>query len=811
MADQGNCGGNIVTPAAMSLTVRRVAPEEALSALGGLFAAHQMRVLGVVCILAGYVSVLFAKMFGLNSLRMCRVDGRSLIATERRMAHTPSEAPSLFQGCVEHYAPTHAEVGPPRRGRTTTKAGGALSPLSTLAALIAVLSTIGASCAQEAARRLWDQDASIEEILDQIPEGSTWQSLDKSMRAALEKRALDVLARDRVAWGPTGLDEKLDLLVSAPTDLMAENIDRVLGDTFASELATKFKMSRDVTNADLRRQLLRVYLTITDSRGYMLLNHPEYGAWDGKPVRELYLIDHEHYRSMAEWNRRTETELRKIPDGSLTDLERKIRDKAYFTTRAGKHFDRPALGDSGAPLYSNLYEKYPFLSDGQLLDAYNVMLMTAYRDVNIGTKDAFDLNYDSEFNNEWLESQKIPPRTTKAILKLGNLFRSKIMDIPDIDARCTHYSEAERAANWDAATAEMIANADGSETLQSYAKAYDAIANQQRKHAQTIAVETLKRLFPDGSPILSSEQRARVSEMLLTETRPAMMINTLIAALDQVTGFTAASKKVNDAIANQPMVGGDYSPGAPVREEDRQKILEMWSKARNFISREYSGYRVDIAKLIPIEPIIVTTGDLQFTVGGEVNLSLQTKWNLASLSSTILHEMKHAVDQNSHAPVEGAAWEGAATSVERQVWPLFIEEAMAGQGDILPLAILKTEVDNVRFPATTEATLKIFLRESCDDNEPNTIQFAKDIVRSYGYTDENVLQLRSRRAHRSTQYLEYGYGLRMYTNLLSYLQQIVGPEPRVDAYLLQACRISNPKQDQATADDLKGCIRDRKN
>ena len=115
----------------------------------------------------------------------------------------------------------------------------------------------------------------------------------------------------------------------------------------------------------------------------------------------------------------------------------------------------------------------------------------------------------------------------------------------------------------------------------------------------------------------------------------------------------------------------------------------------------------------------------------------------------------------------------------------------------------------MRFTATTDATLKIFLRESCNQDEPDTVQFAKDIVRSYGYTDENAFRLRSRRAHRSTQYLQYEYGLRMYTVLLDHLQQVVGPETRVDAYLLQACRISNPKQDQATAEDLKTCITER--
>ena len=274
-------------------------------------------------------------------------------------------------------------------------------------------------------------------------------------------------------------------------------------------------------------------------------------------------------------------------------------------------------------------------------------------------------------------------------MKIGKVYRSKVMDMPGIDARCTIYSEAERATNWDAATADLIANADGSETMRSYAEGYDAVALQRRKHMQDIAISVLMRLFPDGSSILSTEQRSRVSERLVAETRPAMMIETLIAALDEITGTAVASTKVRDALVNQPTVGGNYSPGAPVREEDRQKILEMWRKARNFISREYSGYRVDIAKLVPDEPIISTTGENQFAVGGQVNLSLQTKWNLASLSSTILHEIKHAIDQNSHAPIEGATWEGAATSIERQVWPLFIEEAMAGQGDILPLAILK--------------------------------------------------------------------------------------------------------------------------
>jgi hypothetical protein len=679
----------------------------------------------------------------------------------------------------------------------------------TLLMLTTCLSFSSACCGETPSAASVKQ-SEIGQLLSRVPKGSSWQVLDPALRTVLETRALEVLEKDRQAWGLLGLQQKLNLLLQAPTPLMIENIDRILGDTFASELTHGFRMERDVQNEELKRQLLRIYLTIADARGYMLSNHPDYKGWDGRPVRELQIIDHEHFKTMSLWNRQTEDSLRAIADGDLTKLEIALRNKSYFTTRANKHFDRPAVGISGAPLYSSLYERYPFLNDSDLLDAYNASSFTEFREVNVGTLRAFMYDYDAEFNEEWLKKQKIPDGLVGDILKLGTLYRTRTMGLPGKDVRCTIYSPSERDANWDAATADLISNADGSETMQSYAKAYDAIAAQRQAQMQRVGQKTLERLFPDDSPLLSKDQRARVSGILLSEKRPAMMINTLISALDSVTGATAASAKVKDALAKQPKVGGGYVPGDPVRASDRAQIVDMWNKARAFVKHEYSGYRVDISALIPDEPILVTTGQNQFTVGGKVNLSLEVESPLPRLSSTILHEMKHAIDQNSHAPVEGAAWEGAATSIERQVWPSFIEEAMAGQGDILPMAILDTEFYNVRFTATTDATLKIFLRESCDKDEPDTIAYAEEVVRGYGYDDTATLDLRSQRAHRSTQYIQYDYGLQMYADLLSYLQNGVGPKPRVDAYLIQACGLSNPKKDNATVDDLKVCIRDRK-
>ena len=650
----------------------------------------------------------------------------------------------------------------------------------------------------------------IEQLLSRVPDGATWQDLPADLRADFEKRASLILDRDRQLWGLSGLQEKENLLFSTPTPAMAENIDRILSVTYAPELPGGFKMSRDVEKADLKRMLIRIYLAITDDRAFMLTDHPEFRGWDGLPVKELKLRDHEHVKAMAMWLQQTEDGLRKIPDDKLNSLEKVLRAKSYFTTRADKHFDRPAVGISGSMGYSVLYKQRPFKSDAEFLDAYNASMFAKFREVNMGTLDAFMYDYESEFNQEWLKQQGLCDGLTRDVLKLGNLFRTRTQALPGKSERCTIFSPSERDANWDAFTARLISNPDGSETMQSYAKVYEGIVTQRVAAMQALGRQTLERLFPKGSPGLTIEQRKLVTDKLLHETRPAMMRNTLISALDEVTGSPAASMKVKDAIAKQSVVGGGYSPGQPVRDTDKMQILDIWNKIRAFIKREYSGYRLDIAELIPAEPIIVGTGQSQFTFGGKVNLSLGTELKLASFSSTLMHEIKHAIDQNSHAAVEGAAWEGAATSIERQVWPIFIEETMAGQEAVLPIARLDSEIYNVRFTATTDATLKLFLRESCGNDEPDTIAYAKKIVQTYGYDEPEVLELRSRRAHRSSQYLEYDYGLKMYTDLLAYLQNGIGPTPRVDAYLLQACRLPSPKKDEAAIEDLRACIRDRK-
>ena len=102
------------------------------------------------------------------------------------------------------------------------------------------------------------------------------------------------------------------------------------------------------------------------------------------------------------------------------------------------------------------------------------------------------------------------------------------------------------------------------------------------------------------------------------------------------------------------------------------------------------------------------------------------------------------------------------------------------------------------------------MRESCGENEANSIAYAESVVASYGFRDPAVLRQRSRRAHRSWQYLQYDYGLLMTADMLAYLQAGVASGQRIDAFLLQACGMFNAENDKASVEQLKACLRDRK-
>ena len=651
------------------------------------------------------------------------------------------------------------------------------------------------------------QNPDIQSLIDQVPVGASWQDLSGELRAAFAANAAATLARYHREWGLSGLNDKLDRLLK-PTDAMRATINRVLGGEFASELPDGFVIDRDVTHDDLKTALLRIYLIRAKQTGSI--------GWDGTALKEFHYADHEHYRAMRVWSEETQRILQSIDQRRLTPVEQAILRKGQYRLRRHR-FDAPHVAAVGDPNLGYLYTRdaasRPFATDTDLLNAYNASMFSEVRSVDRGSLVAFVWNYEAEFDEIYLKEQGMPDKLVTSILKLGNLYKTRTLAHEDQDKRCTLYSATDRAKTWDALTASLISNADGTETMESYAKLYQTVAQRRAAATRELAKATLDAIVPPNSPELDSTTRAAIKRALDAETRPAAILDTLRSELNKHPGGSVAASTLDAALKQQVTVGGGYDSGGAPRKEDEQQILEMWQTIRAYLQREYRGYADDIAARVPDRPILLTAlipSSSYATPDGAVSIGLKSSENKAILYAILLHEIKHAIDFRSGAIVEGAAWEGAAVAVMRGVWPRFIDEAMPGDAVSLAIAKLVTDIFNVRFTAGTDATLQVFLRQSCDASEPDTIDFAKKIIAGYGYDDENALA-RSKSAHNDSYMLTYDYGLTMYTDLMDYLQAGVGAAPRVDPFLLQACRMPSPKKDEASVKRLKACLAARRN
>jgi hypothetical protein len=94
-----------------------------------------------------------------------------------------------------------------------------------LAGTLIVLANIAAAHGEGLSNETSKEAPTIEQLLSRVPDGATWQDLAPDLRADFEKRASSLLVRDRQSWGQSGLQQKENLLFSAATPAMTENID----------------------------------------------------------------------------------------------------------------------------------------------------------------------------------------------------------------------------------------------------------------------------------------------------------------------------------------------------------------------------------------------------------------------------------------------------------------------------------------------------------------------------------------------------------------------------------------------------------
>jgi hypothetical protein len=648
-------------------------------------------------------------------------------------------------------------------------------------------------------------------LLTMVPDGKAWADLSPKLRLAFQKRAKKTLATFRHNWGLGGLRAKLGTVRTAPTTKMRENINRLLSLRMHAYAPDGFDLDRDVTNPDLRAGLLAQYIYDTTWLSYTN-ERSAYAGWDGEKLKEMFLADAQVFRDRILFADAAIAALKAIPDAALTPSERAFRTQSMLVLKTS-HSNTEVT--AALWTYTGMAEEYgqplalrAFATDAELLEQLNAWTFVEFGELDEGATVAFTSGFDGEFEPGLLKGAGVPDAQVKPMMTLGGFYRDRFIANPKTATKCTPYSSARRAALWDGFTGDLRANADGLETMDSYAARYLAPVPDLGIAVRLHTKRLVNALFPDGDPLLTTSQRATVIARIDATPGPIALYGAaVVTILNEVTGGVDAGKRYNDAVSGSNNQIGGYADGEALRAADLATVNAMWDEVKAYLAQKYRGYPLDIASLLS-RPILSATYAGAFTTVAGVTIGLKEPTSKPHMYEAILHEAKHSIDFASRAAVEGAAWEGAAKTTETSNAPEFLDTRFQNDAEREVYAF-KASMASFSSHVKLGAKLQVYTRSVCNPADPSSFEQTVSYLVPYGYDDALARKRLGQVYSRGLQPLSYDYGVEMYSDIMAYLQTGIGTIAKVDAFLLQACKMPSPTKSTLWVDKLRTCVQAR--
>jgi hypothetical protein len=682
----------------------------------------------------------------------------------------------------------------------------------------------------------------IESILKPIPLTASWKDLPTPVKTRLAELANQRLLEFRHSWGAQALSNKEYILLHCPVEAMRANEDRYYRLSYNNIVSESFSV-KDIKSAALRDALVMNYLgsyaAIRSMQVYpdnILLNLD----WDGVSLFDsVRLPDEVTYNEIMAYNAKVRKTLAAIPDNSLSHLDKQVKEFALYDARAHAYGAFSADGYGGFDMQSpceamqrdwDIDSAYQadkgrpriFETDASALIEVNALFSDRVhlRWIDVGTVDSATKFCDSIGPDDIKHDVGDPAsnEVAKGLILMKRWWFERLSETPDAKNKCSRYTEADRAAIWEAFSADMHFNNDGSSSMKSQKAQLERYRGDRINSYHALAKAALNDVFPDNS-ILAADERVKVDAAIDSDDSIGSIFSTMSMKLDMAHGHTDGPAALHwREIASEKVVriGGGYRAGDPVRPGDKALLESMFEEVKTWIAARYKGYPIDIASLYPHITLTVTTANNAFTrVPGDVTFGIGTSRSKYEYYSLLIHELRHAVayswERNSpdRSKVQydlGTAMEGSGVAVEDLLLRSFAKDTLKDE-TALTLDELDYGIRDARFIGTTDATLQKYFLPECADGD-DTIVFAEKVAQKYGLT--GVLSSNAAvRAHAGTQYFQYVLGGLQVLEEIDYLQKQIDPTKvhLIDPYVLFACGLNTPQKDAKYVSSLRTCMK----
>jgi hypothetical protein len=715
-----------------------------------------------------------------------------------------------------------------------------LGPIS----LLLLPESASAACSPDNWKPAADAGGSgVQALLKDVPLTARWADLSDTTKAQLQSQADRRLAGFRARWSAGALAAKQVILLECPTSAMSTTLDDYYRTTYNTLLPPTFELAA-IKNSGLKRALVRAYLgAVAAYRAG--ITYPDQKLknldWDGASVFDsVRLPDRQTYQDIREFGASVVSDLKAIDDATLDEMEKKLRQRALFDVRAiavgGFSGDSKGGSDMESAceivgLNGDVLAGYKvdhgrpriFANDDEVLREVNAIYLhnTSLKGLDVGTLGSalkYSLCNGTEGDVEQYVGDPKSNEVAKGLTLLKSWWIERVSTSAAAQNTCTVYSASDRTQIWEGFSADQHFNNDGSSSMESYQLRVNTYGQAKVIQYRQLSKLALDQVFPDSS-VLTDDQRAKVMASMESEVAFGQLGSKISATLDAVQGTSGgpAASRWNAALNDNVMqIGGGYADDEAIRPGDEALFKQMFAEVKTWVANRYAGYPIQISAVLDkVTFILNTSGGAETNQSdGTIKFGIGIKRSKMEYYSLLLHELRHAVvgawlisasDKSQVVADTGQAIEGSGVAAEELLVRPFMREKL--QNEIAyTLYALDYGLRDARFTATTQATLKRYLRPDCSGDD--TITFVKRIAVSYGLTGKlaDTLALRS---HAGTQYYQYISAGSQVLDDIEYLQSLIDPSRQhlIDPYVLFACGLNNPVRDAPFAARLKACMK----
>ncbi|MGQ0584643.1 MAG: hypothetical protein ACT4O6_22135 [Reyranella sp.] len=708
---------------------------------------------------------------------------------------------------------------------------------ASMAGQMLVRPALAATCAAEP----WtssrsDDRTGVLGLLKDVPPDAKWVDLPEAKKAELQRHASNRLAAYRARWGAEALAAKERILFDCPTPEMRTAMDAYVRRAYADTGVPETFSLDDITGKALRNALVRTYLAVfATKRGSMAIGDGQASKhdWDGvSPFDSLLLPDKATNDALKAYAAAIVADLRAIDETTLAEGEKKLRQQLLFDMRALAQgaFDGDSFGGSDLETPCGLIGRRNsiitgyrvaqgrpkiFATDDEVLHEVNAMYLhgTDLKWLDRGTLASAMIQTSCGWHDDNVEKYVKPlnAEVAKGLVLLRKWWIERTSSHPAIAGKCTIFSALDRAAAWDAFSAVQGFNNDGTSSMETALVSLASYRERKIRQYRELAERAVRLVFPDDA-VLTAVQRRHILDGLGRDSIFNRYPESIASALDSLN--PAAGNAWKRAFETHVTFMGGHDS---VRPDEEASIRAMYEEVKNWIARRETVSPARIAPLFPAITLIVNNrNNATASSSGELNMALGTRRSKIEYYATLLHELRHAVNyararvaQDNAAVVmdSGAAVEGSGVAAELLLGD-FLRDTMRDEATVV-LSSLEYGKNDGRFIATTDATIRRYLRPDCSAAEDiDTIGYAKEIAVSYGLTGR-LADTVAVRAHVGTQYLQYVIGSLPVIEDIAYLQDQIDPSGKamVDTFLLFACGLNNPRRDEKYVVALRACMK----